>query len=159
MEFPWSLLLLLPLILVLGCVLIIVYAVLRKDPPSPRLKIAAYIAAMPVIAMILLALMADNIDENPSFSSPAEIIGTYTDDENVRSLTVHADGTFTSRGLPEPTAGTWVHSNLGFILTLTNNTTRSREVRFVRRNHTLCIAPEYEERDGHTDIFLEKQNL
>lgn len=158
MEFPWSLLLLLPLVLVLGCVLIIVYAVLRKDPPSLRLKIVASLAALPVFAVILLAVMADDIDENPSFSSPAEIIGTYTDDEDVHSLTVHADGTFTSRGLPEPTAGTWVHRDQGFTLTLTNNRTRSREVRFIRRNRTLCIAPEWEERDGDTDLFLEKHS-
>ncbi|MES2594790.1 MAG: hypothetical protein V4662_05625 [Verrucomicrobiota bacterium] len=146
----------------LGCATIIAYAFyhyLRYGRLGPRLKVVASLAALPVFVVILQAFMADHIDENPFFSSPSEIIGAYTDDADLRSLTVHADGTFTSRGLPEPTAGTWVHSNLGFILTLTNNTTRSREVRFVRRNRTLGIAPEWEEKDGHTDLFLEKQNL
>ena len=111
-----------------------------------------------MLAGVVLAVTADDIDENPSFSSPSEIIGTYTDDEGQLSLTVNADGTFTSRGLPEPTAGTWVHRDPGFTLTLTNNTTRSREVRFIRRNRILCIGPEWEEKDGHSDLFLEKHS-
>jgi len=156
-----------PFILLLSFVIILVGTVVvgrmvhrhfrDRKVHFPR-PIVAIVTLLPVAIVVVLNLMIGHLDENPSFSSPAEIIGTYTDDADTHSLTVNADGTFTSRGLPEPTAGTWVHRDQGFILTLTNNTTRSREVRFIRRNRILCIAPEWEEKDGHTDLFLEKHS-
>lgn len=158
---PTSFILLLSFVIILvGTVLVarMVYRHFRDRKVHFPRSIVAIVTLLPVTIVVVLNVMARHLDENPTFSSPAEIIGTYTDAEGHRSLTVNADGTFTSRGLPEPTAGTWVHRDQGFTLTLTNNTTRSREVRFIRRNRTLCIAPEWEEKDGHTDLVLEKQS-
>lgn len=152
----------------LGCVIIILYAMGRLlcgRKLGPRLMMVTGLAAVPVAAVIALTSRPDPINEKASDLSREDIIGIYIDSENHCSLNLNlnADGTFTSHGLPEPTEGTWLRRTEGFTFTvtlvLTNETTRRREIPFIRRNGTLYLAPEYDEPSMREDIgvLLEKQ--
>ncbi|MES2594791.1 MAG: hypothetical protein V4662_05630 [Verrucomicrobiota bacterium] len=155
--------LLLILALILGSVVVVLYAIgcdLCGKKFSLRLKIMTWLASAllgTVILLLLLAVISDGtggIDVNPSISSRAELIGTYSDDDYHHTLTLNGDGTYTAQGLPYLTSGTWSQGNFVVALRNSGSINPTETFRLIRRNQDLCIAPDYYDQSDRSDIGI-----
>jgi len=156
--------LLLILALILGSVVVVIYAIccdLCDKKFSLRLKIMTSLASAllgTVILLILLTVIPDgtgDIDVNPYISSPAELIGTYSDDDYHHTITLNADGTYAAHGLPYLTSGTWSQwGDFDVALRNSGSINPTETFRLIRRNQDLCIAPDYYDQSDRSDIGI-----
>lgn len=134
-----------------GFVIMAIYRLIRYKRISTRLAVVASLALLPLSAMIVAGVMADDIEHNPWISSSEQLVGTYSKDN--RTLVLRSDGTYSTTGFAEMTAGTW--TNYDWNLTLSNS--GLKEPRVVTCNGILNIAPFYNGVDGPIGVLLKKQ--
>jgi hypothetical protein len=152
MPFPFSLLVLAYLVGCIGIVCYVAYCLLRYQTLSGRTAVGALITLLPAYILIVSGIAADEIDLNPLIKSRHQLIGTYS--FGGQSLTLKADGTFTSTGLFSTASGTWTLGT--FTLNLSGSAISPR---IVTCNGDFCIAPYYDDVDAPIGLLLKKSKL
>jgi hypothetical protein len=113
--------------------------------------ITACLALVPIAFVAVSAIMDAGTEYNPTDATPGRIAGHYTDGES--TLTLRADGTYTSSNLKGLTDGTW--RNFDWNLTFSGSTLE--QPRWITRRGRPAILPYYSGRDGSDGPVLNKQ--
>ncbi len=114
--------------------------------------ITACIAFLPIAFVVGSAMIEAGTEYNPSDVTIGRIAGHYSKGD--ASLTLRADGTYTSSNLKGLTAGTWSH----FDWNLTFSGSTLEQPRWITRRGRPAILPYYSGPDGSDGPLLKKQS-
>lgn len=112
--------------------------------------ITACLALVPIAFFVGSAIMDEGTEYNPTDATPGRIAGHYTNGDS--SLTLRADGTYSSSNLTGLTAGTW--SNFDWNLSFSGSTLE--QPRWITRRGRPAILPYYSGPDGSDGPLLTK---
>lgn len=149
-----SLSILFMLIVVVVCGVILIVQTIRlimQKKLSMGGWITACLAFVPIVVVAGSAIIDAGTEYNPTDATPGRIAGHYTNGDS--SLTLRADGTYTSSNLRGLTVGTW--SNFDWNLTLSGSSLE--QPRWITRRGRPAILPYYSGPDGSDGPLLTKR--